>query len=51
VGGGPKEEPSLLDFSLSTLTIIDYGVIVPVEAGALLHAAADLRATSTWRYS
>jgi hypothetical protein len=27
----PKEDPSILDFSLSTLTIIDYGVIVPAD--------------------
>jgi hypothetical protein len=32
VNSGPKEELSILDFSLSTLTIIDYGVIVPVAS-------------------
>jgi hypothetical protein len=45
VDGGPKEEPSILEFSLSTLTIIDYGVIVPVDSIARtltnLKAVAD----------
>jgi len=32
VSGGPNKDPSILDFSLSTLIIVDYGVIVPVHS-------------------